>query len=98
MPTAKSSFDITSWDQEEIDRDGSFGLGKALVKKTFRGDIEGTSVAHLLLGGVEGGAMAYSGFERFEANVSGKKGTFVLLHYATMAPSGGSTSWTILDG
>jgi hypothetical protein len=98
MATAKSSFDITAWDQDEIDREGAFGLGKAVVKKTFSGEIVGTSVAHLLLGGIDRGGMAYGGFERFDVSVAGKKGGFVLLHYATMAPSGGSTAWTILDG
>ncbi len=98
MAKADSSFDITAWDQDEIDRDGAFGLGKAVVKKTFSGDIEGTTVAHLLLGGVEGGGMAYSGFERFDVSVSGRKGSFVLLHHATMSASGGEASWTILDG
>ena len=98
MPTAKSSFEITSWEQNEIDREGAFGLGHAVVKKTFSGEIEGTTVAQLLLGGVEGGGMAYSGFERFDVSVSGRRGGFVLLHYATMSAGDGSTSWEILPG
>jgi len=98
MPTAKSSFDIDSWDQDEIDRDGAYGLGKALVKKTFRGDIEGTSVTNILLGGVEGGGMAYSGFERFDVTIGGSRGGFVLLHNASASAEGQTTSWTILVG
>lgn len=98
MPTAKSSFDIDSWDQDEIDRDGTFGLGKALVKKTFRGDVEGTSVTNILLGGVDGGGMAYCGFERFEVRVAGRAGSFVLLHYATAVGADQSATWTILAG
>jgi hypothetical protein len=98
MPTVKSSFDIDSWDQDEIDRAGPYGLGKALVKKTFRGEIEGTSVTNILLGGVEGGGMAYCGFERFDVTVGGRRGSFVLLHNATASADGGTTSWTILPG
>jgi len=94
MPTAKSSFNIDSWAQDEVDA----GVAKARVAKTFSGDIVGTSVTNILLGGVAGGGQAYMGFERFDVSVDGKQGSFVLLHFATMSASGQSTTWTILDG
>jgi len=94
MPVAKSSFTIDSWDQDEVDP----GVAKARVRKTYSGGIEGTSVTNILLGGAEGGEMAYSGFERFDARIDGRRGGFVLLHFATMNGPEPTATWRIVAG
>lgn len=98
MDTATASFVIDSWDETPYDDTTGTRLSRARVTKTFSGEVEGTSVAELLLGVVEGGAMAYSAFERLDVAVHERRGTFVLHHNAGMTAAGPTATWTVLDG
>lgn len=81
MPeTHTSPFDIVSWDQSLIDEAGAGpALGRAEVRKTYRGDLAGASVAALVLCGES----SYSGIERFTGTLAGRAGSFVIAHGAT---------------
>jgi hypothetical protein len=64
------------------------GLGRMTIDKTFAGDLEGTSKGEMLTGGAEStGAMAYVALERVTASVSGRSGSFLLMHTASMLKS-----------
>jgi Protein of unknown function (DUF3224) len=64
------------------------GLGRMTIDKTFAGDLEGTSRGEMLTGGAEStGAMAYVALERVTASVSGRSGSFLLMHTASMLKS-----------
>ena len=99
MPqTAKSSFVIDKKTPNPVAFEGG-QMTHTRFEKTFKGDIAGTSVVEALLAGLDnGGPAIYVGIERFDCTVAGRKGTFVLMHSATQHGSGGSASWTIVQG
>jgi hypothetical protein len=98
MPTAKGSFTIDAWDQGDSTSSGVTKIAPARVRKTFSGDIEGTSETDILTAVAEAGAMAYAGFERLDVTIAGRHGGFVLHHNATAHGPEQHTSWTILAG
>ncbi len=80
--SAKATFEITSWEESVYDapEEGSAIL-RATVKKTFAGEVEGTSVAELLMvrAGAEGGE-GYVATERITGRVGDRSGSFVVQH------------------
>jgi Protein of unknown function (DUF3224) len=90
---ARSAFTIDSWEQQTWDDQEGATLARARVTKTFTGDIEGTSVAEILLAHAQvEESRAYVGFERITASIDGRSGTFVLHHNAGAE----GVSWSIL--
>lgn len=80
--SAKATFEITSWEEAAYDApEVGSTLLRATVKKTFSGDLEGTSVAELLMvrAGAEGGE-GYVATERFVGRLGDRTGSFVLQH------------------
>jgi len=79
---ATAAFDITGWEQTDYGGEGGGPkLSRATVKKAFRGDLEGTSTAELLMcGGPEGGGAGYIAQEVVTASLGGRSGTFVMQH------------------
>ena len=94
---ASATFRIDEWTNipwEQIP--GGHTLGRATVRKTFQGDLEGTSVAELVLSRSAGDAAAYVGIERIDARLGGRSGTFVLMHAAVADASGQKGDWRIV--
>ncbi len=60
-------------------------LGRMSIDKTFTGGLTGTSKGEMLtaMTSVKGSA-GYTAIEQFTGSLSGKKGSFVLQHFATM--------------
>lgn len=87
---ATANFDVTSWTPapygDEPQQEGGPTLSRATVLKTFRGEIEGTSAAELMLCGSEAkdAGAGYVASERFEGSVDGRAGTFVFHHWGLM--------------
>lgn len=96
---ATGTFDIDSWEEIPYDERDGTKLTRTHVTKTFHGDVEGTSIAELLMayGTVEGSA-AYTGFERIVGGVHGRSGSFVLHHTATSDASHGppTAMWSVV--
>ena len=87
--TAK--FDITAWDDAKYDEPAEGPpLGRAAVRKTYTGHLEGTSVAELLMCAPDNPAAGagYIAQERVVGTLDGKAGTFVLQHGAIGGPDG----------
>ena len=64
------------------------GIGRMTIDKSFSGDLEGTSKGEMLTGGTEStGAMAYVALERVTGKLTGRSGSFVLMHNASMLKS-----------
>ena len=82
---ATSAFTITGWEPETIDDRDGVSLTRTKVTKTFTGDLEGTSVAELLMAGAPNDSAAYVGFERIEGKLNGRAGSFILHHNAISA-------------
>ena len=74
-------FAITGWEQINYDEptDG-VPLARATVRKTFDGELRGTSVAELLLCAPDDAHAGYLGQERFTGILAGREGTFVIQH------------------
>ena len=93
---ATSAFSITGWEPATIDDRDGVSLARTKVTKTFTGDLEGASVAELLMAGAPNDSAAYVGFERVEGKLNGRAGSFILHHNAVSAHGEQSASWTIM--
>ena len=82
-----------NWDQKPpYDTDPGATISRVTVTKEFRGDIVGTSVAELITAMTEIPESAgYVGIERVQAEINGKKGTFVLQHSAVSGARAGQS-------
>ncbi|GAA2588270.1 DUF3224 domain-containing protein [Dactylosporangium fulvum] len=75
-----AEFEVTGWDQSVYDEPGEGpAMARATVRKTFRGGIEGVSVAELLTAGDADGR-GYVASERFTGTINGRRGTVVYQH------------------
>lgn len=86
MTTAKVTVTAQNWDEQRIDEiDAQRAIASAQWTTTWSGDIEGTSICHLLIS-YTGGDPAqpeslvgpYTGYEVVRATIDGRSGTFVL--------------------
>jgi Protein of unknown function (DUF3224) len=93
---ATSAFTITGWEPTTIDDRDGVSLTRTKVIKTFTGDLEGASVAELLMAGAPNDSAAYVGFERIEGKLNGRAGSFILHHNAVSARGEQSATWTIM--
>ncbi len=73
-------FEVTGWDEIAYDEPAEGPkLTRATVRKTFRGVIDGSSVAELLT--TQGGnGSGYVASERFSGSIDGRHGTVVFQH------------------
>ncbi|WP_234361940.1 DUF3224 domain-containing protein [Plantactinospora sp. BB1] len=72
-----ADFEVTGWDEQPYDEPAEGGtLARVTVRKSFRGVIEGTSVAELLTAANRG----YVASERFTGSIDGRPGTVVFQH------------------
>src|SRR5438270_11046671 len=89
---ATGAFEITAWEQVPYDEAAEGPkLGRATVRKTFRGEVAGESSAELLLCGDDEGGIAYTALERVVGSIGGRSGTFLLLHSAVR----GEETWPV---
>jgi hypothetical protein len=95
---ATGTFTVDSWEPEPYDEADGATLARVQLKKTFGGDLVGTSVVEMLSAQAQDGSAAYVALERITGTVHGRSGTFVLQHCATMTGGGGSGSWTVVPG
>jgi hypothetical protein len=80
MPTARGTFETHDWEGDAwFDRDG-IALGAAALRKTFSGDLSGTSEVRLLTGTDAGMPLTYVGLEVVDADLAGRRGSFVVQH------------------
>ena len=77
MTEITGEFQVTAWEVGASYEEAQ--ATRATVRKTFSGDIEGTSVAELLTAGAEGGR-GYVASELFTGSVLGRKGTLIFQH------------------
>lgn len=98
MTTLSATFTFDSWDEQEVlDVEGA-RLVRTTFVKTFAGELTGSSRGEMVMAHASKESMAYSGFERFDGDVDGRKGSFVLRHNAVMAAAGGSFEVVVMAG
>ncbi|WP_067453024.1 DUF3224 domain-containing protein [Actinomadura macra] len=91
---ASGTFDLDSWDAEKpYDEQGGNKLTQAHVRKTFHGDLVGTSTTELFTVESSAGPVAYVAVEHVQGILHGREGTFVLQHSAGSEDGTADTQW-----
>lgn len=83
--TGKFEIKLSSLDSYAQGLDG-VGLARMSIDKTFSGDLDATSKGEMLSARTSTkGSAGYVAIEQVSGSLSGKKGSFVLQHFGTMA-------------
>src|SRR4051794_33243227 len=91
---ASGAFDIDAWEAEKpYDELGGNKLTRVHVRKTFHGDLVGTSTSELITVESAAGPVAYVGVEHVQGILHGREGTFVLQHSAGSEDGTADTQW-----
>ncbi|GAA1393318.1 DUF3224 domain-containing protein [Catellatospora coxensis] len=78
--TLTTEFEVTGWEPTVYDEPGEGpALARVVVRKTFRGVVDGTSVAEVLTAAGPDGR-GYVASERFVGAIEGRTGTLVFQH------------------
>jgi hypothetical protein len=74
-------------------------VGAMSIAKTFKGDLDGTSVGQMLaMGNPAAGSAGYVAMERVTGTLGGRQGSFALQHSGTMDKGAQSLSVTVVPG
>ena len=78
---ANITFSIKSWDEKPYNEmEGAPKLTRAMVTRSYQGDIEGEGKAEYLMMYRADGTASFTGLERVTGSISGRSGSFVLQH------------------
>jgi hypothetical protein len=76
---AQAIFEVKSWDEKPwLELDGGAKLTRASVIKAYHGDIVGEASSETLMYYRADGSAAFTGLERVDATIAGRRGSFVL--------------------
>jgi hypothetical protein len=83
---AQGTFEVKLSPQATDDKTADGTIGRMLIEKRFRGDLEGASKGEMLTAGTSvKGSAGYVAIERVSGKLHGRSGTFILQHSGTMA-------------
>jgi len=92
---ATGTFEVKLTPQDDKSADKS--LGRMTIEKQWHGDLEGTSSGQMLTGGdVTKGSAGYVAIEKVAGMLTGRKGSFILQHSATMTAGKGDVTITVV--
>ena len=81
MSRTTSEFEITAWqDTAYPDHADGSKLSRATVKKSFKGEFEGTSTAEVLIHASQEGTQSYIAWEQIEGRIGDRRGSFIVQH------------------
>ena len=96
---AAGTFDVKVVPETIAGQTADPALGRMSIEKTIHGDLEGTSTGTMLTAGsVASGAAAYVAMEKVTGTLKGRKGSFVLMHSATMSAGNRILDITVAPG
>ena len=96
---ASGSFEVKITPQGTPDAAAGVTLGRMSIDKQLSGDLEATTKGEMLTAMADAnGAAAYVAVERVTGALAGKRGTFVLMHNATMTRDGRHLNVTVAPG
>lgn len=99
MPIASSPFEVERVDEDTpMHQEEGVRYVRSRLTKSFRGDIEGSSVVEMLSVRSDGSGAGYVGVERVSGTVHGLRGTFALLHVGTIAREVQWGRWPVVTG
>jgi hypothetical protein len=97
MPVAQGPFEVKLTPQSADGRDAAAFLGRLNLDKTFRGDLEATSVGQMLAArGSRPESAGYVAIEQVTGTLGGKSGSFMLQHSGHSSPAGQSLTITVI--
>jgi uncharacterized protein DUF3224 len=97
--TANARFAIKSWDEQPHGEGKDLPrLTRAVVTKTFSGDIEGEGRVEYLMMYRGDGSAVFVGLEQVVGRIGGKAGTFVLQRTGTFEDGLAKESYTVIPG
>jgi hypothetical protein len=97
--TANARFAITSWDEKPYSEGPDLPkLTRAIVKKTFTGDIEGEGQVEYLMMYRSDGSATFIGLERIIGKITGKTGSFVLQRTGVFEDGQARESYSVVTG
>jgi uncharacterized protein DUF3224 len=97
MTSAKGTFDIDAWsDDEPYDEVADTRLQRVNVVKRFHGDLVGGSTTDLITVHTASGPVAYVGIERVKGILHGREGSFILRHHAENVEGAPWLEWAIV--
>ena len=94
---ASAPFTNDRYDEEPYGDADGVEVSRVHISRTFSGDLEGESVAELLIAKSEAGG-GYVGNDRVTGSLQGKTGGFVFQHTGLMGPDGVTNTGTIVPG
>lgn len=96
---ANARFAIKSWDEKPYSEgQGLPKLTRAVVTKTFTGDIAGEGNVEYLMMYRGDGSASFVGHERIVGSVAGKAGSFVLQRTGTFENGVAKESYSVIPG
>lgn len=96
---ATAPFTLDAFDaQAPYDDADGIALARATLRKTFTGDLVGTSTVELQSARTPTGPSAYVALERITGTLGGRAGSFVLVHAGTMDGGEAWAVWPIAPG
>lgn len=97
MQHATGTFEVKLTPQPAAPGIEAATLGRQTIDKQFHGDLEGSSLGEMLaVMSMETGSGAYVAMERVTGTLRGKRGSFVLMHSATMTRGAPAMSVTVV--
>jgi hypothetical protein len=99
MPVHLSAtFEVKSWDENPFDDLETPKVTRAVVSKSYAGDIDGSSTTEWLMAYAEDGDATFVGLERFTGRIDGKEGTLVLRHVGSYADGAAQADLAVIEG
>jgi hypothetical protein len=94
----KGTFEVKMTAEPPFSDIDGISLGRVTFEKTFRGDLDATSVVHMI--GARNAnvptSAGYVALERVTGTLAGRRGTFVLQHNGIMNRGKGSLDCTVV--
>ena len=94
---AEAPFTNDRYDEEPYGEAEGTELSRVHISRTFNGDLEGSSMAELMIAKSEGGG-GYVGHDVITGTLGGRSGAFVFQHSGLMGPDGVTNTGTIVPG
>ena len=96
---ARATFVVKSWDEKPwLVLEGGVKLTRASVPKTFHGDITGEAISETLMYYRADGSADFTGLERVDGSIGGRRGSFVLRAVGTYRDGTATCDCAVVPG
>ena len=96
---AEGTYEMKGWDESPIEEmPGGAKISRVIVKKTFKGDIEGEGRLEYLMTYAEDGSAGFVGMELITGRIGDRSGSFVLQHTGTFKEGTVTGKHTVVIG